>query len=154
MGTTIPGVGPLIAAAFATLAPDPTTFRRGRDFATWLELTPRQHSSGGKRWLGSTTKMGERSLRQLLIIGANAVVTWRRRKGATPGTWLAGMLASKPAVEAAIATAWSNGQTEGQICKLKLVKRQMYGLESSTTSKRASSACLIRDHQNRVRAVM
>ena len=42
---TIPGVGPLIATAFATLAPDPTTFRRGRDFAAWLGLTPRQRLS-------------------------------------------------------------------------------------------------------------
>jgi transposase len=51
---TSPGVGPRIATAFATLAPDAATFRRGRDFAAWLGLTPRQHSSGGwdrrRRW--------------------------------------------------------------------------------------------------------
>ena len=38
-----------------------------------------------------------------------------------------GIVKDKDAVRAAIASAWSNGQTEGQICKLKLVKRQMYG---------------------------
>ena len=102
---TIPGVGPLIATAFATLAPDPATFRRGRDFAAWLGLTPRQHSTGGKQRLGATTKMGERSLRRLLIIGANAVVQWRERKGAKPGTWLAGMLARKPAMLVRVALA-------------------------------------------------
>ncbi len=70
---TVPGIGPLIATALATLAPPPETFRRARDFAAWLGLTPRQHSTGGKQRLGATTKMGERSLRRLLILGANSV---------------------------------------------------------------------------------
>lgn len=70
---TIPGIGPLIATALATLAPPPEMFRRGRDFAAWVGLTPRQHSTGGKQRLGATTRMGERSLRRLLIIGANSV---------------------------------------------------------------------------------
>lgn len=69
---TIPGVGPVIATALVALAPDATTFRRGRDFAAWLGLVPRQHSSGGKERLGRTTKMGERSLRRLLILGASS----------------------------------------------------------------------------------
>ena len=54
---TIPGIGPLIATALATLAPPPEMFRRGRDFAAWLGLTPRQHSTGGKQRMGATTKM-------------------------------------------------------------------------------------------------
>jgi transposase len=74
---TIPGVGPLTATAMAALAPPPQTFRRGRDFAAWLGLTPRQRSTGGKQRLGATTRMGERSLRLLLIIGANSVVIKR-----------------------------------------------------------------------------
>lgn len=74
---TVPGIGPLIATALVALAPPPETFRRGRDFAAWLGLVPRQHSTGGKQRLGATTKMGECSLRQLLIIGANSVVMWR-----------------------------------------------------------------------------
>ena len=69
---TVPGIGPLIATAIATLAPPPETFRKARDFAAWLGLTPRQHSTGGKQRLGATSKMGERSLRRLLIIGARA----------------------------------------------------------------------------------
>jgi transposase len=55
---TIPGVGPLIASALVALAPSPGTFKRGRDFAAWLGLVPRQHSTGGKQRLGSTTKIG------------------------------------------------------------------------------------------------
>lgn len=51
-------------------------------------LVPRQHSTGGKQRLGSTTKMGERSLRRLLIIGANSELVWRTRKG--PPLYVAG----------------------------------------------------------------
>ena len=64
---TVPGIVPLIATAPVALAPPPETFRRGRDFAAWLGLVPRQHSTGGKQRLGSTAKMGERSLRRLPV---------------------------------------------------------------------------------------
>lgn len=93
---TIPGVGPIIATATAALAPPAATFSKGRDFAAWLGLTPRQHSSGGKERLGRTTRMGERSLRRLLIVGANAVLRWAVRNPPPAGSWLARMLARKP----------------------------------------------------------
>ncbi len=93
---TVPGIGPLIATALVALAPPPESFRRGRDFAAWLGLVPRQHSTGGKQRLGSTAKMGERSLRRLLIIGANSVVMWqaRNRRGTDP--WLDRLIERKP----------------------------------------------------------
>jgi transposase len=94
---TVLGIGPLIATAIATLAPPPETFLKARDFAAWLGLTPRQHSSGGKQRLGATTKMGQRSLRRLLIIGANSVIIKRHvHASARLGTWLDGMLSRKP----------------------------------------------------------
>jgi len=93
---TVPGIGPIIATALTALAPAAETFKRGRDFAAWLGLTPLQHSTGGKQRLGKTSKMGERTLRRLLIIGASAVVRWAARKGAVAGSWLAGMLKRKP----------------------------------------------------------
>lgn len=103
---TIPGVGPLIATALVALAPAPQTFRRGRDFAAWLGLTPRQHSTGGKQRLGATTGMGERSLRRLLIIGANSVVIKRHvYKEAQPGTWLGSLLSRKPPMLVRVALA-------------------------------------------------
>ena len=103
---TIPGVGPLIATALVALAPPPQTFRRGRDFAAWLGLTPRQHSTGGKQRLGATTRMGERSLRRLLILGANSVVIKRQvHKEARPGTWLGGLLSRKPPMLVRVALA-------------------------------------------------
>lgn len=102
---TIPGVGPVIATALVALAPAASTFRRGRDFAAWLGLVPRQHSSGGKERLGRTTKMGERSLRRLLIIGASSVTKVAARSPDKAGAWLAGMLARKPRMLITVALA-------------------------------------------------
>jgi transposase len=103
---TVPGIGPLIATAIAVLAPPPETFRKARDFAAWLGLVPRQHSTGGKQRLGATTKMGERSLRRLLIIGANSVIIKRHvHATARPGTWLGGMLMRKPPMLVRVALA-------------------------------------------------
>jgi len=103
--TTIPGIGPIVATAIAALAPPPSTFRRGRDFAAWVGLTPLQHSTGGKQRLGRTSKMGNRTLRRLLIIGASAVVRWAEHKGAAPGSWLARMLERKPPMLIRVALA-------------------------------------------------
>jgi transposase len=102
---TIPGVGAVCAMAMAALAPPPETFAKGRDFAAWLGLTPKQNSSGGKERLGRTSKMGQRDLRRLLILGATSVVRWAARKGAPEGSWLARMLAKKPRLLTAVALA-------------------------------------------------
>jgi Transposase IS116/IS110/IS902 family/Molybdopterin-binding domain of aldehyde dehydrogenase len=102
---TIPGVGPVTAVALAALAPPAETFKRGRDFAAWVGLTPLQHSTGGKQKLGATSKMGERTLRRLLIIGASAVVRWVARNGAPAGSWMARMIARKPPMLVRVALA-------------------------------------------------
>jgi transposase len=102
---TIPGVGPIAATALVALAPAASSFRRGRDFAAWLGLTPRQHSSGGKEKLGRTTKMGERSLRRLLIIGASAAANAASRNPTRANDWLSGMLARKPRMLVTVALA-------------------------------------------------
>jgi transposase len=102
---TIPGIGPIAATAIVALAPAMETFKRGRDFAAWLGLTPRQKSTGGKTRLGRTSKMGERTLRRLLIIGASAVVQHASRRGPAEGSWLAGMLARKPRMLISVAQA-------------------------------------------------
>ena len=102
---TMPGVGPITAMAIETFAPPMTIFRRSRDFAAWLGLVPRQHSTGGKQRLGATSKMGQRDIRRLLITGAMAVVQHASRKGAPDGSWLGRMLARKPRMLVAIALA-------------------------------------------------
>lgn len=102
---TIPGVGPVIAVALAALAPPAETFKRGRDFAAWVGLTPLQRSTGGKQKLGATSKMGERTLRRLLIIGANTILIRAARNGAPAGSWLARMMARKPPMLVRVALA-------------------------------------------------
>ena len=102
---TIPGVGPICASAILAFAPPMESFRCGRDFSAWLGLVPRQHSTGGKARLGRISKMGQRDIRRLLIIGAMTVVRWADRRGAPPGSWLARMLARKPRMLVAVALA-------------------------------------------------
>ena len=102
---TIPGIGPVTAVALMALAPPAQTFTRGRDFAAWVGLTPLQHSTGGKQRLGATSKMGERTLRRLLIIGASTVLRWAARHGAPAGSWMARMLARKPPMLVRVALA-------------------------------------------------
>jgi transposase len=102
---TVPGIGPVAATALVALAPAASSFRRGRDFAAWLGLTPLQHSSGGKERLGRTSKRGERSLRRLLILGASAVARIAALDGARATPWLAGMLARKPRMLVTVALA-------------------------------------------------
>ena len=103
--TTIPGVGPITATALVALAPPAEAFRCGRDFSAWLGLTPVQRSSGGKQKLGQVSKMGERTLRRLLVIGASAVIKQALLRGAPAGSWLAQMLARKPRMLVAVALA-------------------------------------------------
>ena len=102
---TIPGIGPIAATAIIALAPPIETFRKGRDFAAWLGLAPRRHSTGGKQRLGSISKMGERSIRRLLIIGGSSMVRQACRFGAPAGSWLERMLARKPRMPVSVALA-------------------------------------------------
>lgn len=102
---TMPGVGPISALAVETFAPPMEQFKRGRDFAAWLGLVPRQASTGGKQRLGKTSKMGQRDIRRLLITGAMAVIRWALRRGAPQNPWLERMLERKPPMVAAFALA-------------------------------------------------
>lgn len=102
---TVPGIGPVIATALEALAPPPETFKSGRDFAAWIGLTPFQKSTGGKQRMGRTSRMGERTLRRLLILACSGVVRGAKRKGTPAGSWLARMLARKPPMLVIVALA-------------------------------------------------
>ena len=102
---TMPGLGPITAVAIETFAPPMDTFRRGRDFAAWLGLVPKQNSTGGKQRLGRMSKMGQRDIRRLLIIGAMSIVNWASRGHGRQNEWLTKMLARKPRMVVAIALA-------------------------------------------------
>jgi transposase len=71
---SIAGVGPTTAAAMVATVGQPQEFRNGRQFAAWLGLTPKQHSTGGKTRLGRITKRGDAYLRTLLILGAKSTL--------------------------------------------------------------------------------
>jgi transposase len=102
---TVPGVGPVTAGAILAFAPDLKAFSSGRNFAAWLGLVPKQHSTGGKVRLGAVSKMGQNDIRRLLIIGAMSLIRWVIRKGLLPNTWLGRLLGRKPPMVAAVALA-------------------------------------------------
>jgi transposase len=74
------GVGPTTADAVIATVGDARTFRNGRQFAAWIGIVPRQHSSGGKARLGSITRRGDAYLRTLLIQGAKSVLKGALRR--------------------------------------------------------------------------
>ena len=78
----IAGVGALTAAAMVATVGQPQEFRNGRQFAAWLGLVPRQHSTGGKTRLGRITRRGDAYLRTLLILGAKSALQAALRKPA------------------------------------------------------------------------
>jgi len=102
---TAPGIGPVNAMAIRAFAPDMGHFRRGRDFAAWLGLVPRQNSTGGRARLGRVSKMGQRDIRRLLVIGAMSRIRWAERGDGLSDPWLVQMLARKPRMLVAIALA-------------------------------------------------
>ena len=102
---TIPGVGPVTASAVAATIGSGQQFRNGREFAAWLGLTPRNHSSGGKERLGKITKMGDRYLRQLIVVGMTSRVRQVVNHPDRADPWLADLLQRKPARLATVAMA-------------------------------------------------
>jgi transposase len=83
---------------------DPAIFKSGRDLAAWIRLVPRQNSSGGKERLGGITKTGNGYLRQMLMVGAMAVIRYAQRNSARL-PWLVQLMGRRPTKVAAIALA-------------------------------------------------
>jgi transposase len=105
--SAIPGIGPIVASCLAASVPDAGLFRGGREFAAYLGLVPRQHSTGGKPRLGSISKMGNRHLRKLLVVGAHAAL-YSMKSGRTRtavADWARRLLARKPFKVVAVALA-------------------------------------------------
>ena len=102
---TIPGIGPVGSTALAAAVTDPGQFKSGRQFAAWLGLTPLQNSSGGKERLGRITKMGDKYLRKLLVIGATSVVRRAKSKPESVDPRIADLLTRKPVRVVTVAMA-------------------------------------------------
>jgi transposase len=101
---TIPGIGVITASALAASVTDPHRFTSARQFAASLGLTPKADCSGGRHRMGRISKMGDRSLRRLLVCGMTSQLQSARRKPeAHP--WVSRLLASKPDKLVAVAMA-------------------------------------------------
>jgi len=107
----VPGIGPIGASLVAMKVTDPQAFGSGRDFAAWIGLTPKDHSTAGKTRLGVITRAGDDALRRVLVVGATAVIQQARRgKAQQPSPWLANLLKRKPPKLAAVALANKNAR--------------------------------------------
>ena len=83
----IKGIGPITATALVATIGNATVFQNGRQFAAWLGLTPRQHSSGGKSRLGRISKRGDVYLRTLLIHGSRSALRLTAKKLDRKSRW-------------------------------------------------------------------
>jgi transposase len=107
---TIPGIGPVSAAALIAAIGDVTQFKNGRQLAAWLGLVPREHSTGGKpRLLGISTR-GDGYLRKLLVHGARATLRWVETKPDDKSRWLRALIARRGKNRAAVALAHKNAR--------------------------------------------
>jgi transposase len=102
----IPGIGPIGAVLLTMKTPAPELFRSGRQFAAWIGLTPKDHSTAGKVRLGVITRAGDEALRSTLVAGATAIIQQLRKGcGRTASPWLLELLKRKPPKLAAVALA-------------------------------------------------
>jgi transposase len=97
----IPGIGKLSATALVATIGDASTFRSGREFASFIGLVPRQSGTGGKVWLGGISKRGDPYLRTLLIHGARSVMCHTK----VPGDWQKAIQERRPGNVVAVALA-------------------------------------------------
>jgi len=101
----IPGIGPLVATAIVASIGNGAAFRKGREFAAWMGLLPKQHSTGGKARLYGISKRGNSYLRKILIHGARAVVLRSKRDRIAMGSWMSSLETRAPRNVLIVATA-------------------------------------------------
>lgn len=106
----VPGIGPITATALVCALGDGKQFKRGRDLAAWIGLTPRQHSSGGKECLLGISKRGDSYLRTLLIHGARSVLKVADKKDDPRSCWLQNLCSRRNKNIAAVALANKNAR--------------------------------------------
>jgi transposase len=133
----VPGIGPIGASLIAMKVPDPQAFGCGRDFAAWMGLTPKDHSTAGKRRLDRITRAGDEALRSALVVGATSVikqVKQGKKKHCSP--WLVDLLGRKPPKLVAVALANKNARI---IWKL-MVSGERYNAARANPRRRKAEA--------------
>jgi transposase len=106
----IPGIGPLTAPVLMAAVGDAQVFKNGRQFAAWLGLVPKQHSTGGQTRLLGISKRGDSYVRKLLIHGARATLRWARTKADHRSQWIRGLLERRGWNRTAVAVANKNAR--------------------------------------------
>jgi len=105
----VPGIGPIGATMLTMKTPAPQAFRSGRQFAAWIGLTPKDHSTAGKARPGVITRAGDEGLRSVLVVGATALIRrvreGRCRDGDRFAAWVGKLLERKPPKLVAVALA-------------------------------------------------
>ena len=92
----IPGIGPLVATAIVASIGNGAAFHKGREFAAWMGLVPKQYSTGGKAKLSGISKRGNRYLRKIFIHGARAMVLRCKRERIPMGAWMTALETRAP----------------------------------------------------------
>jgi transposase len=101
----VDAIGPIGGCLLTIKVSDPQTFGCGRDFAAWIGLTPKDHSTAGKMRLGVITRAGDEALRRTLVVGATSLIQQVNKGRAHPSPWLRYLVARKPPKLAAVALA-------------------------------------------------
>jgi transposase len=101
----VPGIGPLVSTAMVAAVGNGAAFRKGREFAAWLGLVPRQYSTGGKTTLYGISKRGNIYLRRMFIHGARAVLLRVKYDTAGLGHWVHQLEARAPRNKVIVAIA-------------------------------------------------
>jgi transposase len=141
----VPGVGPIGAALLVMKVPDPRAFRSGRDFAAWLGLTPKDHSTAGKQRLGVITRAGDEALRRTLVVGATAVIQQIKRGRGRASPWLTALIARKPAKLAAVALANKTARIAWKL----MLSGERYDRERAATTRAARGAARVHQGDGR-----
>ncbi len=101
----VPSIGPIGATLLTMKVTDPQVFRCGRDFAAWIGLTPKDHSTAGRTRLGVITRAGDEALRSVLVVGATSLIQQAQKGRGYCPPWLVELLKRKPPKLAAVALA-------------------------------------------------
>lgn len=126
---TIPGIGPVTATALIAAIGNGAAFRKGREFAAWMGVVPREHSTGGKQKLLGISKHGNSYLRKLFIQGARAVLQQRAKQAPALSTWLTHLTGRTHHNVAAVALA----NKLARIAWAVLAKEQRYQPQALTS---------------------
>jgi transposase len=118
----VEGIGPVTATAVVAAISDGRAFRNGRQFAAWLGLVPRQHSSGGKARLLGISKRGDPYLRTLLVHGARSVVYRAKAKTDRRSCWINDKQQRLGTARACVAVANKNARILWSL----IAKQQVY----------------------------